>query len=212
MLRAINTLLESEKTIGGESYEIFGIRYAQFMRFDADVRQYAIINQHNTIVFRLAAGMGLTYGNSSVMPFEKSFFAGGANGIRAWQARDIGPGTYAGPANFDQIGDIKIETNIESRFDIIGVFEGAVFIDAGNIWLMNADADRPGAKFEMDQFFNEFAIGGGLGLRLNFSFFIIRLDAALPLKDPSRENEKRWVLNNSSVDDINFNLGIGYPF
>jgi outer membrane protein assembly factor BamA len=211
-LRVLNTLLKSEITGDGASYEIFGIQYAQFMRFDADVRQYAIINQHNTIVFRLAAGMGITYGNSTVMPFEKSYFAGGANGIRAWQARDLGPGSYTGPTNFDQIGDIKIEANIESRFDIVGVFEGAAFIDIGNIWLMSADEDRPGAQFETSQFLNELAMGGGLGLRLNFSFFIIRLDAAIPIKDPAQEREKRWVLKGSSVEDINFNLGIGYPF
>ena len=203
-----NTLIDSSDN----SYRIFGIKYAQYSKVDLDWRHYIFINQHSTLIFRIASGLGLPYGNSNVMPFERSFFAGGANGIRGWQARELGPGSYQGPSNFDQIGDIKIEGNIESRFEFIGVLEGAAFIDAGNIWLTHEDSERPGAMFKGSEFYNEIAIGTGLGIRLNYNYFIIRLDASIPVKDPSKPMGSRWVIGNSSFNKINYNLGIGYPF
>ena len=136
--------------------------------------------------------------------------------MRAWQARNIGPGAYQGPINYDQIGDIKLEGNIESRFEFLGPWEGAAFIDAGNIWLARQDEFgddiREGAKFEFNSFYNEIAIGAGLGIRLNYDYFIIRVDAALPIKDPSKPVGQRWVADNASFSSLNFNLGIGYPF
>ncbi|MBL4577797.1 MAG: BamA/TamA family outer membrane protein, partial [Flavobacteriales bacterium] len=194
------------------SYSIFGIQYAQYLRADIDVRNYNFINRYSTIVFRFAAGLGLPYGNSSVMPFEKSYFAGGANGLRAWQARNIGPGAYNGEVSFDQIADVKLEGNIESRFEFLGPLEGAAFIDAGNIWLTLEDPDRPGAVFAPDKFLNEIAMGAGLGIRLNYNYFIIRVDAAIRIKDPREPVGQRWVHPYDSFSDINYNLGIGYPF
>ena len=210
-LRAASGFTSAEADTGGV-YSVFGIDYSQYVRADLDVRNYNFINQHSTIVFRFAAGLGFPYGNSSVMPFEKSFFSGGANGLRAWQARNIGPGAYNGDINFDQIADIKLEANIESRFEFIGPLEGAAFIDAGNIWLTHDDVQRDGAQFKFNSFYNEIAIGAGLGIRLNYDYFIIRVDVAMPVKDPSKPVGKRWVVDNASFDDINYNLGIGYPF
>ena len=210
-LRGINNL-QNNNSETDTSYTIGGIQYAQYIRSDFDFRYYNIINRHSTLVFRLAAGIGVPYGNSQVLPFEKSFFVGGANGIRAWQTRNLGPGAYSGSKNYDQIGDIKVEVNLESRFKIISVFEGAAFIDAGNIWLTKEDANRPGAKFNASSFLSEFAIGAGLGLRFNFNFFIIRIDAAQPLKDPSLAKNERWKIKYAKIKDLNYNFGIGYPF
>jgi outer membrane protein assembly factor BamA len=211
-LRAINNLSNKLDNETDTSYSIGGIQYAQYIRTDFDFRYYNIINQHSTIVFRLAAGLGVPYGNSQSLPFEKSFFVGGANGIRAWEARNLGPGSYNGKVNFDQIGDIKIEANLESRFKIISIFEGAAFIDAGNIWLSQEDPDRLGAKINTSSFLSELAIGGGFGVRLNFNFFIIRLDAAYKLKDPSYDKNSRWIIDNLSFNKATWNFGIGYPF
>ncbi|HIA37428.1 MAG TPA: hypothetical protein EYN89_12040 [Flavobacteriales bacterium] len=212
MLRTASKLSNAVIDSIDNSYKIFGIKYAQYSKVDVDWRNYLFINQHSTLVFRIASGLGLPFGNSTVMPFERSFFAGGSNGIRAWQARQLGPGSYTGPSNYDQIGDIKIEGNIESRYEFIGVLEGAAFIDAGNIWLTHEDPERPGALFSGNEFLNEIAIGAGLGIRLNYNYFIIRLDASLPIKDPSQPKGARWIIGDSSFDIINYNLGIGYPF
>ena len=211
VLRGASSLTNAVADTGGV-FSVFGIAYSQYVRADVDVRNYYFINQHSTVVFRFAAALGLPYGNSRVMPFEKSFFSGGANGLRAWQARNIGPGAYNGDINFDQIADIKLEANIESRFEFIGPLEGAAFIDAGNIWLTREDIERPGAQFQFNSFYNEIAIGAGLGIRLNYDYFIIRVDVAMPIKDPSQPVGQRWVIGNASFEDINYNLGIGYPF
>jgi outer membrane protein assembly factor BamA len=215
-LHGLSSATNAEQDPMNGSYSIFGIQYAQYVRADLDVRRYNLINQYSTIVFRFTAGLGLPYGNSTVMPFEKSYFSGGANGLRAWQARNIGPGSYQGPTNYDQIGDIKLEGNIESRFEFLGPLEGAAFIDAGNIWLARVDEAsddiREGAKFEFNSFYKEIAIGAGLGIRLNYDYFLIRVDAAVPVKDPAEPVGQRWVLDDASFSRINFNLGIGYPF
>ena len=200
--------------ISDDKFIVFGVPYSQYLRFDADVRKYFYATSTSSFAFRGILGLGLPYGNSSVMPFEKSFFVGGANGIRAWIARSLGPGGYANPGGvrFDQTGDIKLEWNAEYRFKVYKLIESAFFIDAGNVWLSDKDPARDLAHFEWDRFYKEIAIGGGMGLRLNFDFFIIRLDAAHPLRDPARPVEERWVFNNLNLKRVNFNFGIGYPF
>jgi len=212
MLRGLSAAFNAPQDGVTDSYEIFNIKFSQYTLLDFDIRRYSIINEYSKLVSRFTTGLGLPYGNSTVMPFEKSYFAGGANGLRGWQARDLGPGSFAGPNNFDQIGDIRIEANLEARFEIIRYFEGAAFVDAGNIWLTKNDSLRPGAVFEFEDFLSEIALDAGIGLRLNFSFFIIRLDAAIPITSPSNVYGKRWVLGNSKAEDINYNIGIGYPF
>ncbi|PCH96555.1 MAG: hypothetical protein COB85_03405 [Bacteroidetes bacterium] len=211
-LRALSKAFNAPLDTATGNYELFSIQFSQYVLIDFDFRRYSVINEHTKLVSRFAAGLGLPYGNSTVMPFEKSYFAGGANGLRGWQARDLGPGSFVGPNNFDQIGDIRLEANLETRFEIISIFEGAAFVDAGNIWLTQEDEERPGALFEFEDFLSEIAVDAGLGLRLNFNFFIIRLDAAVPVTSPSNAYGKRWVLGNSKTEDINYNIGIGYPF
>ena len=146
------------------------------------------------------------------MPFEKAFFAGGPNDIRAWRSRSLGPGSSIREDYFERFGDIKIEGNIEYRFDIIRKLKGAVFADAGNVWLLRTFTERPGGTFHFDSFSNEIAVGGGLGIRFDFTFFIIRMDGAVQLRDPAMPEGERWVLRANELRDIVFNFGIGYPF
>ncbi|MDF1673057.1 MAG: BamA/TamA family outer membrane protein [Vicingaceae bacterium] len=194
-----------------ESYNVFNIRYAQFIKTDLDLRFYEQ-SKSTALVSRLNIGLGKPYGNLNVLPFEKSYFGGGANDIRAWQARSLGPGSIADSLtqnSLNQIGELKIEGNLEYRFDITKLFEGAAFIDAGNIWLLSADNERPNAEFKASRFWQDLAIGVGLGLRLDFNFFLIRFDLASKLKNPATETpEKLDLIWNKPT----LNLGIGYPF
>lgn len=217
------------------SYQVLGIDFAQYLKTVHDFRYYRIHNEKMSTAYRITGGIGVPLKNLDVLPFEKSFFGGGANDIRAWQARTLGPGSYRDPeVTFDKIGDILLEANVEYRFKLIGFLEGAFFVDAGNIWTLNADEARPGADFEFNRFLSEIAFGAGTGFRFNFDFFLVRLDIALQVKDPALTPGERWIFQpkdqfNTYIDKLNdevsgsnpfehysprwnFNLGIGYPF
>jgi len=194
-----------------KSWNTFGIRYAQFVKTDFDIRHYQQ-KKITTFVKRLYIGIGKPYGNLDVLPFEKSYYGGGANGIRAWEARSLGPGSLSdtlSQGSINQIGDLKIETNLEYRFKMTKIFEGAAFIDAGNIWIIKEDEKRPNAEFKLDKLWNDLAIGVGVGLRLDFNFFLIRFDLAAKLKDPSKPDPTKFDLK---WRHPTLNLGIGYPF
>ncbi len=197
---------------GTVQYKLLSQQFAQYIRPDVDFRYYRSLNAHNSIAFRLAGGIGITYLNSRILPFEKSFFAGGSNDLRAYRARTVGPGSYSSDLGYERIGDIKINTNLEYRFDILKILKGAFFIDAGNIWLRQKDALRPGAEFRFDNFLNKMAIGSGIGFRVDFTFFIFRLDVGVPLKDPSLAGDKKYIYKKLQLKDLNYNFGIGYPF
>jgi outer membrane protein assembly factor BamA len=158
------------------------------------------------------------YGNSNSLPFEKKFFSGGPNSIRAWSSRDLGPGSdTTSSKEFDypnKNGDIKLEGNVEYRFKVFWKLEGAIFLDAGNIWNMNPDPAKPGADFQWNRFYKEIAVGTGLGTRWDFSFFILRVDFGLKLHDPALPENDRWVpvFRNFNFNHFHLNFGIGYPF
>lgn len=195
------------------NYEIFRIRYAQYVRAEADYRYFYRFNERNQLATRISLGVGIPYGNLNVLPFEKSFFVGGANGIRAWQLRSLGPGGFSGDvSNFDKIGDISLESSVEYRFPIYDFFKGGLFIDAGNVWLKDKNDDFPLGHFQADRFFKQIAIGTGFGLRLDFSLFVLRLDAGVRMVDPSKSPGNRWVLDEYKIKNTNINFGIGYPF
>jgi outer membrane protein assembly factor BamA len=197
------------------SYTIGGVRFAQYLRADFDFRKYFILDESNSIVCRMYAGVGKPLHNLRELPLEKSFFGGGPNGMRAWKARTLGPGSFFDPSqtNFDKVGDNQFEANLEYRFNIIKVLNAAAFIDAGNIWIRKPDPNRPGADFKFNfSTLDAIAIGAGLGIRLDFSFFIIRFDAAVPIKDPALEQGSRWTFNKQPLKRTNLNFGIGYPF
>ncbi len=206
------------------NYELFGNPFAQFVKVDSELRIHNQLTKNSKIVYRAFAGVGVPYGNSEALPFVKSFFGGGANDIRAWQARTLGPGALPDSlgSGIDHIGDILLEANIEYRYPLIDFLEGAAFIDAGNIWLLEKQEQRPNGHFELDQFYKQIAVGAGLGLRLDFTFLIVRIDAGIPIHDPSLPETERWIFQSkdqykaaykkSYTPKVNFNLGIGYPF
>lgn len=210
MLSTYNRLTDAPKDEATNSYNFAGIRYAEYVKSEIDLRLYH--HYHDAVlVERLNVGVGVPYGNLDVLPFEKSYFGGGSNGIRAWPARRLGPGSLSDSLlnSANQIGELKIEANVEYRFDITKLFKGAFFVDAGNIWILKEDVQRPNAEINLKRFYEDLAIGVGFGLRLDFSFFIFRFDIATPLKDPSKDNPKKYQME---LKKTTLNLGIGYPF
>lgn len=193
---------------------IFGIRYSQYVKTNFDYRYYINIDKRQAVALRTFVGIAIPYGNSIDIPFEKGFYGGGANGLRAWPLRYLGPGSYKPSGNnIERVGDIMLEANAEYRFGIYKFFTGAVFYDVGNIWLLRENETFPGGKFEFKNFGSELAMDIGVGIRLDFSYFIFRIDFAQKLKDPELEIGDRWVPGNYK-DWFNpiINLGIGYPF
>jgi hypothetical protein len=195
------------------SYRVFGIPFSQYVRVAATYIYSRRFGDHQQLVLRVAQGVGLPLDNFPAMPLEKSFFAGGANGIRAWEARSLGPGSYPVPPDerFAQFGDVQAEYNIELRFRITNTLKGAVFADGGNIWLLRPDSARPNGNFEFSRFINDLAFGPGFGLRYDLSFFIVRLDLAFKMRDPSLPYGERWWIGQRPLGS-NLNFGIGYPF
>jgi outer membrane protein assembly factor BamA len=200
-----------------EYYTIAGQRFAQYAKFDLELREYYRISANptsgNRIVGRLQIGVGLPYGNSGggSLPYLRQYGIGGPNSIRAYAARQIGPGSYRPTSTdlansfsyYDQVGDIRLEGNLEYRQDLFPYVKGAVFLDAGNIWLVNNDPQRPGGQFQASTFLQQLAVGTGVGLRVDVQFFVIRFDYAIPLR-----------ANYGTPDDKSgrLNLAIGYPF
>jgi len=209
---------------------LFNVPLSQFIRVEADLRDYYKIKKNLVWANRLNLGYGYAYGNSTSLPFVRQFFAGGSNDIRAFPARTLGPGTYKVPdtAIFaDQGGDIKLMLNSELRFKIVSVLYGALFVDAGNIWLRKEDLGEPGkpetarlgSGFKLKNAFNELAVGTGAGLRVDATIFVIRLDVAFPLRKPYLPEGQRWVVDDIAFgnkdwrkQNLIFNIGIGYPF
>ncbi|MEI9944244.1 MAG: BamA/TamA family outer membrane protein [Chitinophagaceae bacterium] len=207
----------------GDTVKILGGQFSQYVKFEADSRFYFKISNKAVWANRIIAGLGLPYGNSTALPYIKQFFVGGTNSIRAFRSRSLGPGTYRDVSTTtflpDQSGDIKLEFNSELRAQIAGLVHGAIFIDAGNIWLYNADPLKPGARFDSKTFLKEIAVGAGAGLRFDISFLVIRFDVAFPLRKPYLPDGERWVVNKINFgsaewrkENIVYNLGIGYPF
>ena len=189
--------------------------YSQYLKFTTDFRYYR--NGYNkSLVFRLYAGIGIPYGNSTALPYVEQFFSGGAYSIRAFIARYLGPGSFHTDDQsgyIDQSGDLKLETNLEYRFDMSKILKGALFIETGNIWLVNEDPNRPGAKFDPHTFYNQLAVGTGLGLRFDFTFFVLRLDYGLPLRNPYPVDNRYWLFGTDKILSGGlFNIAIGYPF
>ncbi|CAH0252458.1 MULTISPECIES: BamA/TamA family outer membrane protein [unclassified Pedobacter] len=209
---------------------IFNIPLTQFIRAEADLRDYYKITKNLIWANRLNLGYGYAYGNSTSLPFVRQFFAGGSNDIRAFPARTLGPGTFKVKEDAifaDQGGDIKLMLNSELRFKIVSVLYGALFVDAGNIWLRKEDlgvpgipdSGRPGSGFKLKNAFNELAVGTGAGLRVDVSIFVVRLDVAFPVRKPYLPEGQRWVFDDIAFgnkdwrkQNLIFNIGIGYPF
>lgn len=207
--------LTSKLPINSEGqYTLFGIPYAQFIRTDIDFRKYFALPNDQTLVFRALLGIGIPYGNSTGLPFEKGFYAGGANDMRGWAIRSLGPGAYpGGTSNYNNMGDMVIQSNLEYRFSIYKYWLGALFIDAGNVWLLHESPVYPGGEFKASTFASQLALDAGIGFRWDFSFFIFRIDSALKMKKPSLTNSSNWIsFGKFKISDLMWNFGIGYPF
>ncbi len=197
-------------------FQLFGVEYAQYFKTDIEFRNYNYLDEGISLVYRAFIGAAIPYLNSTAIPFEKQYFAGGANSIRAWRVKNLGPGSYNGIKTQypNQTSDMKIEANIEYRFKLFWKLEGAFFIDAGNIWSLSSDDEREGAQFSLTRFYKEFAVGTGFGTRFDFNFFVFRFDFGIPLVDPSKPEGDRWVLGKGLLEltDFGYNIAIGYPF
>lgn len=199
-----------------EYYLINNIRFAQYLKGDIEFRYGYRIDKYNSIVARAFAGVALPYGNFDVTPFEKRYFSGGANSIRAWQVRTLGPGSYSAGANEypNQSADIKLEANLEYRFKMIKFMDGAFFFDAGNIWAINNKDNREDALFKVNEFYRQIALGTGVGLRFDFSYFIFRTDLGMKLINPALPEGKKFIPGNYAFSSnwFTLNFAIGYPF
>ncbi|WEK68267.1 MAG: BamA/TamA family outer membrane protein [Candidatus Chryseobacterium colombiense] len=216
LVTGANVKKDKEKTV-------FGVPFSQYAKIENDFRLYHKFTEKTSLATRFIAGLAYPYGNSEHIPFSKQFFSGGSNSVRAFRARTLGPGSFD-PRTiqqgyyFDQSGDIKLELNAEYRANLYKFLNVAVFADAGNVWLINEDASRPGAKFSKE-FLSEVAVGAGVGLRLDFSILILRLDLAMPLRVPYYEKNDRWTFDKINFgdsswrkDNLILNIAIGYPF
>lgn len=210
LLYAINQFGKNERP-----YKFLGEVYSQFVKTSVDLRYYTQTTKKGW-VFRIYAGTGVSYGNSVVMPYIEQYFSGGSNSLRGFTARSLGPGSYK-PVDYngiiDQTGDIKLEINSEFRFPMSDILYGALFVETGNVWLLNPDENRPGAQFNFSTFANQLAVGTGAGLRFDFDFFVLRTDLGLPLRYPYETGNNHWIESAGKMfSSFKFNLAIGFPF
>jgi outer membrane protein assembly factor BamA len=193
-------------------YDLLGVPFSQYIRGRVDLRYSLKFNHGSSLVTRFSAGLGIPTGNSEVLPYVKQFYVGGTNSLRSFVARSVGPGSEVPPEGYNDLtGDVRLEGNLEYRFNFSGSLKGALFMDAGNIWLYNEDPSRPNANFRFDSFLNEIAISAGWGLRWDFDFIVVRFDFAYSLRTPYLPEGDRWA------GGIEFwrpavNVAIGYPF
>ncbi len=183
------------------------------MKASVDFREYVYFNNdNNSLALRFFMGAILPYLNSEEVPYTKGFYAGGANGMRGWHFRALGPGAYPERNNYERIGEIQLEANAELRFPLYRFFKAALFLDIGNIWTYKESTVYPDGEFNFNTFYQQLAVDGGLGIRLDFSYFLFRLDFAAPFLDPSYPLDERWRIQYLQFNDFIINFGIGYPF
>ena len=216
-------LISGERVSSDNPSMIAGSVYSQFAKLSLDGRGYYNFKDNNKLALRVYAGLAKPFGNSSILPYSKQFFSGGPNSLRAFQINSVGPGTYfqnPGNSGFLQLGgDLKLEMNSEYRFTIYKFFKGALFADAGNVWLLKSNPENIGTPFTLSGFTDELAVGTGFGLRVDMSFFVLRFDLAMPLRKPWLEENHRWVVNQINFgnstwrgENLILNVAIGYPF
>jgi len=197
------------------SYLLFKIRYSQYVKSEYDLTHHQIFDKSNRLVYHLGLGLGIPYGNADVIPYEKRFFSGGANSVRGWGEGLLGPGIYnriSGLSrDFNQVGDIKLDMNMEYRAKMFWLMEGAMFLDAGNIWTIRNYDTQQGGTFKFDTFINQIAIAYGLGVRFDFSFFVVRVDLGARLFDPVLSRREQWRVH-PGWNDLALHFAIGYPF
>lgn len=214
VLHGISSLSKRQKNEDGQ-YEVGGIPYSQYVKGEFDYAYNQMLDERNRIVYHIGIGLAYPYGNASVIPYEKRFFGGGANGVRGWSVRTLGPGEYTSENYNDfvkQTGDVKLLMNMEYRAKLFWKLEAAAFVDAGNVWTIKEYEAQPHGQFLFDKFYKQIALAYGLGLRLDFSYFLIRFDLGLKAYNPCR-NDNNWRFKGFRwKDDYAVHFAIGYPF
>ena len=214
LLYAISSIAGQEKDNG--VYKVFGTQYSQYFKGDVDYTLNFNLNPRHSFAFHAGVGIGVPYGNSKVLPFEKRFYSGGANSVRGWGVRTLGPGTYNSRNSMDnfinQCGDIRLDLNLEYRAKLFWVIEGGLFIDAGNIWTIREYENQPGGAFHFNSFYKEIALAYGAGIRLDFDFFLLRFDLGMKAHNPAKDQERWPIIHPNWKRDATFHFSVGYPF
>lgn len=216
LLYGASSLLNAKKSETG-SYELFDIHYAQFVKGDFDYSKTIFVDKKNSFAWHIGLGMAYPYANSTILPFEKRYYSGGANGVRGWSVRTLGPGTYQpipGKTTFyEQSGDIRLDMNVEYRSHLFWKLELAAYVDAGNIWTIRTYEGQEGGRFKFQEFYKEIAASYGLGIRLDFDFFLLRIDTGMKAYDPSKRGSDRWAISRPNFkDNFAWHFAVGYPF
>ncbi|MDD4921848.1 MAG: BamA/TamA family outer membrane protein [Bacteroidales bacterium] len=215
-LYAIYSLAKIPKDQG--FYKIGGINFAQYVKGEAEYAKSHVIDSRSRLAWRFGLGIAYPYGNSSILPFEKRFFSGGANSVRGWSVRTLGPGSYySGRSNgidfMNQSGDVKLDFGAEYRNNLFWKLESALFADFGNIWTLREYAEQPGGQFKINTFYKQLASSVGVGLRFDFNYFLLRFDLGMKVFDPSLTGDQRWRIKYiDNKNDFAFHFAIGYPF
>ena len=215
MQYGIAKLAGSRKRGADQRYLSFGIPFEQYVKMEVDLAAKLRIDYRNLVALRAAVGVAVPYENSEMMPFQKRYFSGGANSVRGWSVRGLGPGRYPGGEASDfmnRSGDVKLDLSAELRTKLFWKLHGAFFIDAGNIWTIRAYEEQPDGQFAFNTFYRELAAAYGLGLRFDFDFFILRLDGAMKAVNPAKDAERYAILRPRFGRDFTFHFSIGYPF
>lgn len=217
LLNALSGAVGFKKNEEGQ-HTLFNIAYAQYVKFDFDYTHLFQFDKRNALALHGGLGVAYPYGNSTMLPFEKRYFSGGANSVRGWGVRELGPGKFKGTDGridfINQTGDIKLDLNAEYRTSLFWKFQGAVFIDAGNIWTLRNYAEQPGGQFKFSEFYKQIAMAYGLGIRLNFDYFILRFDMGMKAINPAYESQKEhWAIIHPKFSrDFDFHFAVGLPF
>ncbi len=197
-------------------YLLFNNYYSQFVKGDFDLSRTKFIDKQNAIAWRIGAGLGYPYGNSEEMPFEKRYYSGGANSVRGWSVRTLGPGAYQTVPSttfYEQSGDIRLDLSVEYRSRLFWKLETALFLDGGNIWTIKDYPGQPKGAFKLESFYKEIALAYGLGLRLDFDFFLVRFDMGWKAYDPAKEGSDRWAIKHFNFgNNFAWHFAVGYPF
>lgn len=216
LLFAISNIFNHRSNFREDPYKIFGIRYSQYFKIEGDYALVHTFDERNSLAFHVGAGVGVPYGNSYMLPFEKRFYGGGANGVRGWDVRTLGPGRFPGTNSvsdfINQCGDIRFETSVEYRAKLFWVVELGAFIDAGNIWTIRDYPNQPDGLFRFNSFYKELAAAYGLGVRLDFTYFLLRFDLGMKAHNPAVNQEPWPLIHPNWHRDSSFHFSIGYPF
>lgn len=217
LVHGICNLADTKVNLDGQR-TLFNIAYAQYVKFDFDISKSIRFSNRTSLALRFALGVAYPYGNSNILPYEKRYFSGGANSVRGWSVRSLGPGSFMGnDGNIDfinQTGDVKLDMSAELRVHMFWKFDGAIFVDAGNIWTLRDYKDQPGGQFRWDTCWEQIAVAYGLGIRLNLNYFLLRFDAGMKAINPAYQDSKRHypIFNPNFKRDFAFHFAVGLPF